>query len=128
MNFSSYKRNGWQVSDEMVLESSVERTLSGLETSMSVLELPSHNRDYFPHSGDVLITCEAAIAVTPGERHSPWTQTSEMLATLSHHQVNHYFSISFKIDFFRYFKLISEWLLLSLLKWFQFHWNLFIQY
>jgi len=78
--------NNVQVSDDLVLESSVERTSSGLETSMSVLELPSHNRDYFPHSGDVLVTCEAAIAVTPSERHSPWTQTSETLATLSHHQ------------------------------------------
>jgi len=78
--------NNVQVSDNLVLESSVERTSSGLETSMSVLEVPSHDRQYFPHSGDVSVTCEAVIAVSFNEHHSPWMPTSETLATLSHHQ------------------------------------------
>ena len=43
----------------LVQETSVSRTSSGLETSFSVLQLQS--RDHFPRSGQATVTCEAAI-------------------------------------------------------------------
>ena len=50
------------VSAGLVLESSVSRTSSGLETSFSVLQLqPSRHNQLFPRSGPVTVTCEASI-------------------------------------------------------------------
>ena len=51
----------FQVPDELIDESSVRKAGNGLETSFSVLQLSSENRDYFPRSGAVTIACEAVI-------------------------------------------------------------------
>ena len=54
--------NNVPVNPELIQESSVSRTSSGLETSFSVLQLqPSRHNQLFPRSGPVIITCEASI-------------------------------------------------------------------
>ena len=83
--------NNMPVNPELIQESSVSRTSSGLETSFSVLELQS--KDHFPRSGKATVkgagtntatvTCEAAIPYSSQKLSAPSMSSVPYWSTLS---------------------------------------------